>query len=256
MESLSLSVADGVATLTIDRQARKNALTGEDWKSIPPLMKQVASDDRVRVLVVTGAGGEFCAGADLSAPGRAGEAPLVRMRSIAEAAESLYRLPKPTIAKVDGVAVGAGCNLALCCDLVAASSRARFSEIFSKRGLSLDFGGSWLLPRIIGMQKAKRLAFFGDLVDAAEAQRLGLVTEVVEVSALDGLVDAWARRLAAGPPIALALTKSLLDASGACSFEQALAAEAHAQAINLASADAREAMRAFVEKREPVFEGR
>ena len=117
------------------------------------------------------------------------------MRHVGDVALALHRLPKPTIAKVRGVAVGAGCNMALGCDLVVASDNARFSEIFARRGLSIDFGGSWVLPRIVGMHRAKELALFADIIDAAEAERIGLVNRVVPDAEIDAFVDDWAARL-------------------------------------------------------------
>jgi 2-(1,2-epoxy-1,2-dihydrophenyl)acetyl-CoA isomerase len=178
------------------------------------------------------------------------------MRHVGDVALSLHRLPIPTIAKVRGVAVGAGCNMALGCDLVVASENARFSEIFARRGLSIDFGGSWLLPRIVGMQRAKELALFADIINAAEAERLGLVNRVVADAELDEFVAAWAARLAAGPPIALAMTKRMLNNSFQVTLEQALDDEGVAQTVNIATTDTAEALNAFVEKREPRFEGR
>ncbi|HLH46714.1 MAG TPA: enoyl-CoA hydratase [Acidimicrobiales bacterium] len=248
---------DGLVTVTLNRPERKNAMTDDNWRELRDIFLTIADDPDDRVVVLTGEGGDFCAGADLTAGGTEGRAPVLAwMRTVGQAAQAVFGLPKPTIAKVDGVAVGAGCNLALCCDLVVASDRARFSEIFAQRGLSLDFGGSWLLPRLVGLQRAKQLALLGDVVDAATAQRYGLVAEVVPAAELHAFVGAWADRLLAGPPIALSLTKALLESSWAVPFAQALEAEAHAQTVNLASHDAREALAAFAEKRPPVFTGR
>ena len=156
------------------------------------------------------------------------------MRSIGAVALALQTLPKPTIAKVRGVAAGAGCNMALACDLVVASDEARFTQIFVKRGMVVDFGGSWLLPRLIGMQRAKELAFFGDFVSAADAHGIGLVNRVLADGDLDAFVDEWAERLAAGPPLALSMTKSLLSHSFETSIEQALEDEARCQAVCIA----------------------
>ena len=205
-----------------------------------------------------GAGGAFCSGADLS---RRPDGPRPRhqwhnMRNVGSVALALARVPQPVIAKVGGVAVGAGCNLALGCDLVVASDEARFAEIFAKRGLSIDFGGSFLLPRIVGMHKAKELAFFADIISAKEAEGIGLVNRVVAAAQLDDVVEDWARRLAAGPPIALAQTKRLLTNSFEVTLEQALEDEGWAQTVNGATADTAEAMAAFLEKREPRFSGR
>jgi 2-(1,2-epoxy-1,2-dihydrophenyl)acetyl-CoA isomerase len=169
---------------------------------------------------------------------------------------ALHRLPKPTIAKVDGIAAGAGCNMALGCDLIVASEEARFSEIFARRGLSIDFGGSWLLPRLVGLHRAKELALLADIISAKEALELGLVNRVVPGVDLDGFVDAWARQLAAGPPIALAMTKSLLNQSFEVSMAHALEEEGRSQVVNFSTADTAEALAAFMEKREPRFQGR
>ena len=256
VDGLLIDTSDGVLTVTLNRPERKNAVDAGMWRGLLETFRKAADSEEVRVVVVTGAGGAFCAGADLADPEAASTHQLVRMRQIHSVALALHRLPQPSIAKVDGVAVGAGCNLALGCDLVVASDRARFSEIFAKRGLSLDFGGSWLLPRRIGLHRAKELAFFGDVIDAAEADRIGLVNRVVPVSELDAFVDEWARRLAAGPPLALAVSKSLLDDSVEMSLTEALDREGAAQAMNIMSADGREALGAFLERREPNFKGR
>ena len=204
-------------------------------------------------MVITGAGGAFCAGADLSAK-REGH-PLDRMRSINEIALLLHELPKPTVARVDGVAVGAGWNLALGCDLVVATPTSRFSQIFAKRGLSLDFGGSWLLPRLVGMQQAKRLALLAEMIDATEAERLGLVTWVKPAEEIDAFVADLTTRLASVAPVAAAQSKALLHENADRTLREALASEARAQAVNFATADAPEAFAAFTEKREPDFTG-
>ncbi|GAA3137584.1 hypothetical protein GCM10020255_013120 [Rhodococcus baikonurensis] len=176
------------------------------------------------------------------------------MSDASEAARTLHAMTIPTIAKVDGVAVGAGWNLALGCDLVVATDRARFSQIFVRRALSLDMGGSWLLPRLVGLQKAKEIAYFGDMYSAQEAVDLGLVTRVVAPSEIDITVDSMAARLAAGPARALSLTKQLLDAAvDGGSLDQALRLESQAQVNNIGGADAAEAKAAFLEKRTPVF---
>ncbi len=178
------------------------------------------------------------------------------MRGIADVALRLHRLTKPTIAKVGGVAAGAGCNLALGCDLIVASDDARFSEIFAKRGLSIDFGGSYLLPRLIGLHKAKELAFFADIISAQDAAELGLVNRVVPTAELDAFVDGWATRLAAGPPLALSMTKTMLNNAFTVSMDQALEDEGRCQTVNFGTADTAEAMAAFIQKREPTFQGR
>ena len=154
------------------------------------------------------------------------------------------------------MAVGAGMNLALGCDFVVASTRARFSEIFVKRGLSVDFGGSWLLPRLIGLHRAKELVLLGDMLGAEEAHRWGLVREVVDPADLDAAVDALAHRLLAGPPVAMRQSKRMLNDSFEAGLERALEDEARSQEINFATDDVVEAGRAFRDKRAPAFRGR
>ncbi len=250
-----LERSGGILSVVMNRPAKKNAATVQMWRELAEVFREAAADEADRVVVLSGAGGDFCAGADLGDPERSIH-PLVHMRLVGQAALALHALTKPVIAKVDGVAVGAGCNLALGCDLVVASDRARFSEIFVRRGLCLDFGGSWLLPRRIGLHRAKELALLADIIDAAEAERIGLVNRVVPVDELDGFVAGWAARLAAGPPLALSLTKALLDDGLSMSMAAALEREAVAQAVCGQSEDGREAVKAFLEKRDAHFTGR
>lgn len=245
---------DGVRTLTLNRPRRKNAINPELWVALREALVAVGHDRDVRVLVITGAGGAFCSGADIS--GVQDSHPMYRLRRLTDVAQLLHDLPIPTIAKVTGVAVGAGWNLALGCDLVVATPEARFSQIFARRGLSLDLGGSWLLPKLVGLQQAKRLALLAEEIDADEARRMNLVTWVVEEAEVDSFVEELAARLAAGPPVALAQTKALLNEGTDRTLREALANEARAQATNLATADAGEAFAAFAEKRPPHFTGR
>lgn len=242
-----------VLTLTLNRPHRKNAIDGPTWDSLFDALRTAEVDENVRAVVLTGAGGEFCAGADLAA-GRGGH-PLTRMHRVNDVALALHELSKPVIAKVRGVAVGAGWNLALGCDLVVSSPDARFSQIFAKRGLSLDFGGSWLLPRVVGLQQAKRLALLGEIIGAEEARELGLVTWVKPDGELDGFVDELAGRLATGASVAISQSKAMLNAAGQQSFREALESEARAQSVNFATADAPAAFRAFTNKTEPEFTG-
>lgn len=247
----------GVVTITLNRPHKKNAITQQMWVDLGEVLDEVALSDQDRVLVLTGAGGAFCAGADLWA---AGDGPprhqLAAMRQVSSVALQLARLPQPAIAKVRGHAVGAGCNMAFMCDLVVASETAKFSEIFTQRGLSLDFGGSWLLPRRVPLHIAKELAFFADIIDAAEAARLGLVNRVLPDDELDGFVDEWARRLVASPPIALAQSKRMLNNATMVTLEQALDDEGSAQTVNFGTKDTIEAITAWAEKRTPEFKGR
>jgi enoyl-CoA hydratase/carnithine racemase len=249
-----LSREGDVATLTLNNPRRKNAMSRRAWRLLRDSLAAVAASD-ARVLVVTGAAGEFCAGADLSGE-PSGRPPMADMSEVNEACVALHRLPVPTVAKVDGVAVGAGMNLALACDFVVASSRARFSEIFVKRGLSVDFGGSWLLPRLIGLHRAKELVLLGDIIGAEEARRWGLVRQVVEPAELDAAVGAVVDRLLAGAPVAMRQSKRMLNDSFEAGLERALEDEARSQEINFRTQDAAEAGEAFREKRPPVFRGR
>ncbi len=247
-----------IATVILDNPKRKNAITEAMWLELRDTFLALARDESVRVIVVRGAGNEFCSGADLN-PSE-GSGPTAhwtrRMEQVNEAALALHALPQPTIARVDGVAAGAGLNLALGCDLVIASSRARFSEIFSKRGLSVDFGGSWLLPRLVGIHKAMELCLLADIIDADEALRIGLINKVVEPDGLDDAIAEWTTRLVNLPPIALTSIKRLVVLGTQSTFADALAAEGVAQAVNFSTKDTVEAMVAFITKRDPVFTGR
>jgi 2-(1,2-epoxy-1,2-dihydrophenyl)acetyl-CoA isomerase len=258
-ETLIVERDRGVVTVTMNRPERKNAANGTMWRELLAVFDDVSADRADRVLVLTGAAGAFCSGADLSDPsnvaGRPGDPYLAQMRALGDVALRLHRLPKPTIAKVGGVAAGAGMSLAIGCDLVVASESARFSQIFAKRGLSIDFGASWLLPRLIGLHRAKELAFFADILTSAEAAEFGLVNRVGADDVLDEFVGAWARRLAEGPTLALSMTKTMLNQSMAASMEGALEDEARSQSVNFGTRDTREALAAFAQKRSPVFEG-
>lgn len=248
-----------VRWLTIDRPDRKNAIPFEGWGELRTAFENFEQSGQ-RVLVVTGSGGEFCAGADLD-PARLDRIQTVadrhaRMKEVGSAAMALHRLTKPAIAAVDGVAVGAGMNLALGCDVVVATDRARFSEIFVRRGLTVDFGGSWLLPRIVGLQRAKELALSGRIVEAEEAARMGLVTEVVPLEALEDRVTEFAESFLKGAPLAQMFAKQTIDASFQTSLADALSWEGEAQSVTLGTEDAAEGLLAFLEKRDPEWKGR
>jgi 2-(1,2-epoxy-1,2-dihydrophenyl)acetyl-CoA isomerase len=262
MDAIRLERSGGVATLTMNRPERKNALSPEHFRELGARLQEVAANPDDRVLVLTGEGDAFCAGADLTGAGgtveRLAQGPVGRAQFARETlapALTLHRLAKPTIAAVNGVAAGGGCNLALGCDVVFAAESARFSQIFVNRGLALDYAGTWLLPRLVGLQRAKDIAFRGDVLDAREAERLGLVLEVVADDALHKRVSEYARELAARPPIALSLIKTGLNRSTSWSFEEALEFEAEAQATCLGSKDFREAMAAWLQKRPGEYTG-
>lgn len=269
LETLIVERDQGIVTVTLNRPERKNAANAAMWDALLITFREIAANPADRAVILTGAGGDFCSGADVSGMGDRDAAAsgngaaagppqhqLGSMRHIGDIALALYRIPQPTIAKVRGVAVGAGLNMALLCDLVVASENARFSEIFARRGLTLDFGGSWVLPRRIGLHRAKELALLADIIDADEADRIGLVNRVVADADLDGFVADWASRLAAGPPIAMGQSKRLLNNAAGITLEQALDDEGAAQTINFTTKDTAEAVKAFMEKRQPSFEGR
>ena len=260
METLIVERKDGVVTVTMNRPERKNAANGAMLRELRTTFEEIEDNPEDRCMVLTGAGGAFCSGADLSDPSGPATDPtrsgLSRMRRLGDVALALHHISKPTIAKVDGFAVGAGLSLALGCDLVVCSDRAKLSMIFSRRGLVLDNGASWLLPRLVGMAKAKEIALFGGMWSGEEAAAMGLVNRVMSLDELDGFVDDWASTLAAGPPLALSMTKTLLHASSMASMEQAVEDEARCQALNFSTQDTAEAMAAFAEKRDAVFIGR
>jgi 2-(1,2-epoxy-1,2-dihydrophenyl)acetyl-CoA isomerase len=248
---------NGVVTVTIARPERKNALDMPLFGALRDAFRELGDEAGARVVVLTGEGDAFCSGADIGTV-RTGETQpvLVLLREIHDMVLALHQISKPVIAKVNGVAAGAGLSLALGCDLIVASDRARFSAIFTRRGLSPDCGGSWLLPRLVGLHRAKELALLADMYSAAEAERMGLVNRVVPHAELDAFVADWAERLAAGPPLALSMSKRLIDGGLNASLLEALENEAMAAAVNNATDDMKEAFRAFREKRDPHFRGR
>jgi len=252
----------GLVTVTLNRPHRKNAINATMWNELDQILGQVEVDPGDRALVLTGADGSFSSGADLSGEesnGLTGHGPqlvLHEMRIVGRILGRLKALPKPTIAAVDGVAVGVALGLALACDLVIASDRARFMEVFVKRGLALDGGTSWTLPHLVGNRRAKQMAFFGEPLDASTALEWGLINAVVAPDALPATAAEWGRRLAAGPTTALSLMKTLIDASEAGTFEAALEGEARAQHIVYSTTDMAEGIQAFFERREPRFTGR
>lgn len=245
--------------LTIDRPERKNAIPFDGWSELRNAFGDFEKSE-ARVLILTGSGDDFCAGADLDQT-KAAEVTSVadrhaRMKLVNEASIALHRTTKPTIAAVDGVAVGAGMNLALGCDVVLASDRARFSEIFVKRGLSLDSGGTWLLPRIVGLQRAKELALSGRIIDADEAVEYGIALEVVPAEELAERAGELAGSFLEGAPVAQMFAKQGLNASFESSFEESISWEGQSQAIAFATEDVAEGIAAFLQKREPDWKGR
>ncbi|HVX19309.1 MAG TPA: enoyl-CoA hydratase-related protein [Acidimicrobiales bacterium] len=256
-----------LTTVTLDRPASRNACNGDMWVALGATFQQLGTSG-ARVVVLTGAGGNFCSGADLTpstapsggAGGRGGGSATANnldgMRVLADVVLAVHRCPVPVVAKVDGLCVGAGLGLALAADLTWSSDRARFCAIFAKRGLSMDFGTSWLLRQRIGVHKAKELAFTSRMLSGTEAFELGLVNAAVPFDDLDRAVQEVVDQIAAGPPMALSLTKRELDGAGASTLAEALEVESLSQSINIRSDDMREAFTAYAERREPKFTGR
>jgi 2-(1,2-epoxy-1,2-dihydrophenyl)acetyl-CoA isomerase len=243
-----------VLTIAINRPERRNAMTYAAWDELGAAFADAAAGDS-RVVVVTGRGGAFCSGGDLDGADRAAH-PHAQLAAVARTCAALVTMPQPTVAMVDGIAVGAGFGLALSCDFVVASTRARFGTMFVARGLSPDFATSWLLPQLVGRRLATKLCLLPELIDAHRADAMGLLETVVEPDDLPIRVDELAGRLAAGPPVALRLTKQLLRDSHAHGVHEALAAETAAQSLNRLSHDAQEGIAAFRERRPARFEGR
>ncbi|PVC99303.1 enoyl-CoA hydratase-related protein [Streptomyces sp. CS014] len=252
----------GVSWITLNRPEAMNAVTWDQRERIISLLTDASADPAVRAVVLTATGRGFCAGADLrGAPAQARErVPGDVSRTIRLGAQRLIAAvldcEKPVIAAVNGTAAGIGAHLAFACDLVLAADTAKFIEVFVRRGLVPDGGGAYLLPRLVGPQRAKELMFFGDALSAADAEQMGLVNRTVPEGELSALAAAWAGRLAAGPTRALALTKQLVNASLDGDRAAAFAAEAATQEINMVTRDAAEGVAAFVERRSPTYEGR
>lgn len=258
-ETLEWDQDGQVVTITMDRPEKKNAMSWVMFEEIGRAFELVATDDDVRCVVLTGAGEAFCSGADLTDAANLVSSPFElkdRMYKIHRIARAVITCPKPTVARVTGIAAGAGCNLALACDLVVASRSAAFAELFVKRGLVVDFGGSWALTRVLPLHRAKELALLGDTISADEAYGLGLLNRLCEPGEVDAVVKDFSSRLAALPPRTVSLIKENLNRAPERSIDETLEAESVAQALCFASEDTREAVTAWIEKREPRFTGR
>ncbi|QES48815.1 enoyl-CoA hydratase [Streptomyces venezuelae] len=253
---------NNVSWITLNRPDAMNAITWDQRDRLIDLLAEATADPAVRAVVLTATGKGFCAGADLrGAPAPAGgdrvAGDIARMIRLGaqRLITAVLDCEKPVIAAVNGTAAGIGAHLALACDLVIAAEPATFIEVFVRRGLVPDGAGAYLLPRLIGPQKAKELMFFGDALTARDAERFGLVNTVVPADDLAETARAWAERLAQGPTRAIALTKQLVNASLDSDRATALAAEATAQEINMTTADANEGVASFVERRTPKYRG-
>jgi enoyl-CoA hydratase/carnithine racemase len=232
MADIAVERLDGVVTLTLDQPQRRNAMSENMWEKLFDELAVIDGTASDRVLILTGRGDAFCSGSDMRSPIRQTESPEIRMQRANRAVAALHSLRKPTIAKVRGCSVGGGAQLALACDLVVASDDAYFSELFVSIGLSLDVGGSWLLPRIVGLQRAKRLALLSERLDASSAAAMGLISHVVASAELDRQVALIATTLTEASSQAVLATKLLLNNSFERTFSEALAAEAAFQVLN------------------------
>jgi 2-(1,2-epoxy-1,2-dihydrophenyl)acetyl-CoA isomerase len=256
-ETVRVDVADGVATITLARPSALNALDRPMKAALLAALRRVDRDAGVRAVILTGEDRAFCAGQDLKEP-FGGDHPTLedevrdRYNPLILA---IRRLSKPVIGAINGVAAGAGCSLALACDIRLASDAASFVLAFGRIGLVPDSGASWFLPRLIGSARAAELALVGDALSAADAERLGLVSRVVAGDSLLAEARALAIRLAAGSPRAMALTKRALAYAETATLEEALANEAYLQGVAGRSADHAEGLAAFREKRPPRFTG-
>jgi 2-(1,2-epoxy-1,2-dihydrophenyl)acetyl-CoA isomerase len=261
-EFITFERRGGIAWVTLNRPERKNALTPDMREELIDAIGVIAGDLELRCMVVTGAGDGFCSGADISGAGaRQGQKRVAGMArdAIKGGSQRLFRalweLEKPTIAAVNGVTAGIGCHIALGCDLIIASEKARFIEVFARRGIVPDGGGAYLLPRLIGLAKTKEMVFFADPWSAADAERIGLVNKVVPPDELEKAAMEWAERLAAGPTKALGLAKRLLNRSLESDLTTSLAEEALTQELINQTDDIKEGMISFAERRDPKFTG-
>jgi 2-(1,2-epoxy-1,2-dihydrophenyl)acetyl-CoA isomerase len=258
VDGLRFEVADGIATITLDRPDALNSLTIAVKQGLLAAFRRVRADDSVRVVVLTGTGRAFCAGQDLRERLAPDAAPLdVELRErYNPLVRAMWTLDKPVVGAINGIAAGAGASLAFACDIRVAAETASFALAFGRIGLIPDSGATWLLPRLVGLAKAQQLALTNEPLSASDALRLGLVARVVPAGDLATEARSVATNLAAGAPRAISLTKRAFRESLESSFEAALEREAVLQGEAGATSDHAEGVRAFTEKRAPKFEGR
>jgi len=259
LKTILLSKEDGVATIILNRPDRLNALNQQMINELNLAIDEMAEDDGVRVLVISGAGRGFCAGADLdflSSIGDSATEARKEMSAVHSIPLKLRALPKPVIASVNGAAAGAGANLALACDLIIASEKARFGQVFVNVGLHVDTGGTHFLPWAVGVPKAMELMMTGDLIDAKEAERIGLINRVVPPEELEKATKELAEKLANGPAAVFVALKTSVYQGLTMNLSAALEREADCQSIFMNSEDNREGVKAVLEGRKPIFRGR
>ena len=251
---------EGIGTITLNRPEAMNALGGGMRQEILSALETAVADSEVRVIAITGAGKAFCAGGDVKefVSGTRAEANLPVDQRLARDKVILLiqSTGKPVIASVNGVAAGGGCNLALACDMRIASDRARFGEVFVRRGLYPDWGGIWFLPRLVGYARAAELIFSGEVIDAQEALRIGLVNKVVPHEELPKATKEFALKFLKSAPIPVALAKKGLQNFARVDLVQAIDQERLAQSLCWNTEDREEGLKSFLEKRDPVFKGK
>jgi 2-(1,2-epoxy-1,2-dihydrophenyl)acetyl-CoA isomerase len=263
-EHLLESFDNGIATLTMNRPEARNAMSGEMMDGLREALPRLATDGKVRLVVLTGTGAAFCAGGDVKgfAAGAAGggefdmEQRVNGLRFGMEVSRWLHEMPKPTLAVIPGPAAGAGLSLALACDLRIAVDTAKFTTAFAKIGLAGDYGGSYFLPYLVGAAKARELYFMADVVSAQQALEIGLVNHVLPAAGFEAAAADYARRLADQPTIALGYMKKNLNAAQHSSLSDVLDLEAMHMIRTFMTEDHKGAAKAFVEKRPPHFKGR
>ncbi len=261
-EGLKLEKSEGIAVLTLNRPEKLNAITVEMGAvGLPKLLREIQDDDDIRVLIITGAGRGFCAGADVNTLASLTQLASKlkrqeRLQAVGAFALLLYHLEKPVISAINGVAAGAGVSIALLSDIRIASENARFGMVFVDRGLIPDCGATFLMPRILGTGKSFELMYTGDIIDAREAERIGLVDKVVSHETLMTETMALAKRLAKAPPLTLAQIRRAVHSGLLNNLEQQLFFETYAQNFLFGTEDFLEGVNSFLEKREPQFKGR
>lgn len=260
-KAILFRIENDVAWITLNRPEQRNAVNADMRDELIAVFTDARLNPDIRALVLTGAGKGFCTGADLSGPRREGPSSPGVTREIMKSSSqrlirALWDLEKPVVAAVNGVAAGLGSHLAFASDFVIAAAGTRFIEVFVRRGIAVDAGGAFLLPRLVGLQKAKEMVFFGDDLSAEQAQACGLVSKVVPPEQLEAAAREWAEKLAQGPTLAIGMSKRLLNRSLESDLETAFEEEALVQTVVTQSEDTREGMMAFMERRAPQFKGK